>query len=212
VINEKELSQLRGPGENWFCFQTSDSKWHAVYGKYQNNNYEIVFHYVVDTTYKISRIHEPVDTAILDSYSRALFTAQSQIQTFEDSMQIAFNPYVRQNDDMTFTVWIFPAFQRNSTAVYGGEFIYTIDATGTQILRDDSYFQGNFRMFKVDKPREIWLEYPELEKPTLGGVFFVWYYKKYFTNIFLETKNYVTTTIKNVDGSYSWVHVDKEKK
>ncbi len=211
-VMTQDSMELQRLGKEWFCFQTNDNNWHAVYGKYNNKNFDLVFHYLVDTSYRVFRIYEPVDTTLLCRYSRALNTANNQIQPILDSINLRFNQYIKQNDDNTMTVWIFPAFQPNGLAVYGGEFIYQIDPTGTKILEDDSYYQGQFRAFKVGEPREVWMDYTELEKPTLGNVFFVWYYKKYFTNIKIDNKYYVTTTFKNEDGSYSWMHIEKNSK
>ena len=207
--NPEEINKLGG---EWFCFETNDRNWHAVYGKYEDNKMNIVFHYLVDTTYSVSRIYETIDTAFLNTHARALMIAQEQITGIKDSINLRFNQYIKQNEDKTFTVWIFPAFQPNGLAVYGGEFIYKIDKTGTKILEDNSYYQGQFRGFKVDESREIWLNYTELEKPTIGNVFFIWYYKKYFTHINLDNKNHITTAFKDEDENYSWVHVDKRKK
>lgn len=211
-VMTQDSTELQRLGNEWFCFQTNDKNWHAVYGKYDNNKFDLVFHYLVDTSYQVLRIYEPVDTTLLHRYSRALNTANNQIVSVRDSFNIRFNQYVRENDDNTLTVWIFPAFQPNGYAVYGGEFIYEIDPTGNKILKDNSYYNGEFRAFKVDEPREVWIDYTELEKPTLGNVFFIWYYKKYFTYIKLDNKDYITTSFKNDDGSYSWVHIRKEKK
>lgn len=211
-VMTQDSTELQRLGNEWFCFQTNDENWHAVYGKYDNNEFDLVFHYLVDTSYQVSRIYELVDTSLLHRYSRALTTANNQIVSIRDSFNIRFNQYVRENDDKTLTVWIFPAFQPNGYAVYGGEFIYEIDPTGEKILKDNSYYNGEFRAFMVDEPREVWMDYTELEKPTLGNVFFIWYYKKYFTFIKLENKHYITTNFKNDDGGYSWVHTQKEKK
>jgi len=104
-----------------------------------------------------------------------------------------------------------PAFQINNVAVYGGEFIYTIDPTAEKITKDDSYFQGSFRGFNITPPREIWLNYRERDKPTLGSIFFVWYYKRYFTNIFIDNAKTTSTLIKN-GNEYMWTHVIKDKR
>jgi hypothetical protein len=208
-LMKQDTLELKRLGKEWFCYQTTDNKWHAVYGKYEEDKFDLVFHYLVDSRNIVSRIYEPIDTSILNSYSRALITANNQIKSLKDTINVSFNQYIRQNSDKTFSVWIFPAYQSNNYAVYGGEFIFTIDSTGYKILKDESYYQGQFRAFKVDNPREIWLNYRELEKPTLGSIFFVWYYKSYFTSIKIDNKTYVTSTIKNDDGSYSWIHVEK---
>lgn len=211
-IMTQDSIELQRLGKEWFCYQTDDNNWHAIYGKYDNKDFDLVFHYLVDTTSKVSRIYESVDTTLLNTYSRALITANNQIQSIKDSINLRFNQYIRQNEDNSLTVWIFPAYQPNELAVYGGEFIYTIDQTGTKVLKDNSYYQGQFRAFKVGEPREVWIDYTELEKPTLGTIFFVWYYKKYFTYIKIDNKNYVTTTIDNGDGNYSWMHIEKDMK
>ena len=122
-----------------------------------------------------------------------------------------FNQYIRRNSDNTFDVWMFPAFQTNGVAVYGGEGIYQIDSTGSKIIADTSYFQQGFRGFKADPPREIWLNYRDIEKPTLGTVFFVWYYKSYFTNIYIDNLKSTSTVVKDGKNGYLWVNVEKDE-
>jgi len=203
--DKKDLERL---GSDWFCFQKNNN-WHAVYGKYENKQFDLVFHFKVDINGQVSKTTEMVDTTLLHRYSRALHTASSQIETLKDTVNLRFNQYIKENDDQTLSVWILPAFQPNNVAVYGGEFIYTIDSTGTKVLKDDSYFQGQFRGFKVDNPREIWINYRETEKPTLGAIFFAWYYKSYFTKIVIDNSKSISTPF-NADNSWTWIHVEKE--
>ena len=202
--DKKDLARL---GSDWFCFKKNDT-WHAVYGKYENNQFDLVFHFKVDNG-QVSKTNETVDTTLLHRYSRALQTASGQIKALKDTVNLRFNQYIKENDDQTLSVWILPAFQPNSVAVYGGEFIYTIDPTGTKVLKDDSYFQGQFRGFKVDNPREIWINYRETEKPTLGAVFFAWYYKSYFTKIVIDNSKSISTPFRS-DNSWTWIHAEKE--
>lgn len=74
---------------------------------------------------------------------------------------------------------------------------------------DDSYFQGQFRGFNADKPREIWINYRETEKPTLGAVFFAWYYKSYFTKIVIDNSKSISSPLKD-SNTWTWVHAQKE--
>lgn len=205
--DKEEINRLGG---EWFCFEENNT-WHAVYGKYQPNEFDLVFHFVVDSNRKISRTRSRVDTSLLHRYSRALQTANRQIAGLKDSIRIRFNQYIRENEDNTLSVWIFPAFQPDHVAIYGGEFIYTIDHSGTQVLKDDSYYQGKFRGFKVDTPKEIRLNYRETEKPTLGSVFFAWYYKSYFTKIVIANSKSVSSPFLN-DKIWIWIHADMESK
>jgi len=207
VQDKEEIERL---GNEWFCFEGENNSWHAVYGNFENNHFDLVFHYTVDNKGYVKRIYDKIDTLLLNSYSRALITANNQLTRLKDTVNLSFNQFIKQNADKSFSVWILPAFQPNSYAIYGGEFIYKIDETGNKILSDDSYFQGQFRGFKVDNPREIWLNYIEVEKPTLGGIFFVWYYKTYFTKIIKDKQKSKSTLFQNEDKSYYWVHAEKE--
>ena len=207
VQNKKDIARL---GKEWFCFQDKSEIWHAVYGKYDREKFDLVFHYTVDKTSKVKRSDNEIDTLILNTYSRALITANNQLSSLRDTSRIRFNQFIKQNDDRTFTVWILPGFQPDGTAVYGGEFIYTIDHTGNKLLKADSYFHGNFSGFKVDKSQDVVMNYRDKDKPTLGSVFFVWYYKQYFKNISIDNAKSKSTVVRNKDNSYSWVHTDKE--
>lgn len=199
-------------GKEWFCFQAEDENWHAVYGRYENGNYTMSFHYIVDTNGIVKRTFDNIDTSLLNGHSRALITSKKQLGNLVDSLNLAINPYIKKNQDGTYNVWLLPAFQPTSYAVYGGEYVYKIAANGNEILEDQSYFQGKFKAYKVtNKPIDIWLDYSELEKPTVGSIFFVWYYKRYFTNIFLVNKNFTTTAYKMEGSGYTWLHIDRSK-
>ena len=205
--DKKEVMRL---GKEWFCFQDKSEVWHAVYGKYANGIFVQVFHYTFDKTLKIKKIPDKVDTLLTNTYSRALITANKKFSVYKDSLHnVGFNPYIKKNDDKTFTVWMLPAFQKANYVVYGGEFIYTIDRSGKKILKDNSYYQGKLRGFKIDKPRTIMIDYSELESPTLGAIFFVWSYKKYFTNIYIRCAHSKSTVIKDENNVYTWVHAGK---
>jgi hypothetical protein len=210
LVKAGDKSEQARLGQEWFCFQDSTAAWHAVYGKLDKNKFDQVFHYLVDGTGKIIRTTDKIDEDFLVSHDRALNLAQSKLVETISSGSPTHNSYIKRNADKSFTVWFFPAFQTNDVAVYGGEFIYTIDAAAAKITRDDSYFSGAFRGFIVKPPREIWLNYREKERPTLGSIFFVWYYKEYFTRIFIDNSKSTSTVIKN-GSEYMWVHVEKDK-
>jgi hypothetical protein len=204
--DKTEMARL---GREWFCFQDAKSAWHAVYGKLENNKFEQVFHFVVDREGKIVRTTDKIDEKFLAVHARALALAQAKLKATVPSGSPIHNPYIKQNADKTFTVWLFPAFQPNRMAVFGGEFIYTVDAAGEKITKDESYFQGEFRGFATNPPREIWLNYKEKEKPTLGAIFFVWCYKEYFTKIFIDNSVSASTVMRDDKKGYFWVHVAK---
>lgn len=205
--DKAELARL---GREWFCFQDAKGIWHAVYGKLEQNKFDQVFHYVVDGAGKITRTTDKIDDDFLIAHAKALSLAQKKLIEVLPAGSPTHNSYIKRNDDKTFNVWLLPAFQTNNVAVYGGEFVYTIDAAAEKIAKDESYFQGAFRGFEAKPPREIWLNYSEKEKPTLGSIFFVWYYKEYFTNIYIKNAKSTSTVIKQ-GSDYVWVHVENDQ-
>ncbi len=203
--------ELRKLGPEWFCFKDDAGLWHAVYGRLDNDHYDLVFHYTVDDQNKVKRSKEGVGQEFLDPFALALNTANQNLQELRDSVGIRFNQFIRKNPDKTFDVWIFPAFQPDGTAVYGGEFHFKLNPSGKTILAKDSYYQGAFRGFKTQPSREIWLDYQDVKQPTLGSIFFAWYYRQYFTSIKIDNETTFTTPFKD-DNRYSWVHVQKDMK
>lgn len=210
VLLQQDKKEMEKLGQEWFCFKDKNGIWNAVYGKLTDTGYEMVFRFVMDSAGKISRSSEKVDHEFLNKHARALSIGRKKLAATIPPNSPRFNQYIRQNADQTFSVWLLPAFQTDGTAVYGGEAIYTIDAAGEKVIKDESYFQPNFRGFKSQPAREIWINYSELRKPTLGAIFFVWYYKPYFTKIFIDNEGSTSTVVKLNDG-YTWVHVEKDE-
>lgn len=202
---KEEQSRLGG---EWFCIKKGDT-WHALYGKYENNKFHMVYHYEVDTTNKVKRVFSSIDSSTLNSHCRALINANKRMKEFPDSVRVRFNQYIRRNPDNTLSVWLLPAFTTNSIAVYGGEFYYLFDETGNNLVAKSEYSQG-YKGFKPDKSKEIWLNYELQDEPTLGAIFFVWYYRAYFNRIVADAKKFKSTLFYEKDKGYYWVHAVKE--
>jgi hypothetical protein len=210
VLLQQDKKELERLGEEWFCFRDKDGSWHAVYGRLVDKTYEPVLHFGMDANGKIAKSAGKLDQLFLDTHARALALGRAKLFASIPAGSPKFNQYIRQNADKTFSVWLLPAFQPNRVAVFGGEGIYTIDATATRILKDESYFQKSFRGFKTEPPRKIKIDYPELKQPTLGTIFFAWYYREYFTEIMIDNSESSTFLMK-VNGKHLWTTVEKEK-
>ena len=195
-------------GAEWFCFKIANI-WHAVYGKYANQTYNMVYHYEVDTNLSVKRVYTNIDSSILNSYARAIVNGNKTLTQYSDSIKVRFNQYIRRNPDNSLSVWFLPAFTTNGIAVYGGEFYYLFDKTGTNLLQKSEYSQ-EYKGFKPDSRREIWLNYEKKDEPTLGSIFFIWYYRKYFDRIVADAKKFKSTLFHNDKMDYYWVHAVKE--
>jgi len=210
-ITQQPKELLQKLGKEWFCYQDSTDNWHAVYGRFDSASYSQVLHFVVDTDAHVSITGALVDTGICNPFSRAINTAYRMAWPVIDSLGLRFNHYVRFSGKEHIEVFLFPAFQQDMYAPFGGEFVYTLDAGGTKVLEDRSYYQGKFRAVKANAEQTVLLDYSELEEPTLGGIFYLWYYKKYFKQIYLRTQTYTHTLYKSESGPYSWLHLQNPK-
>ncbi len=159
---------------------------------------------------EVTETNEQIDQTFLNKHGQALSRAFKEMKPISDLTSLRFNHYIKENKKENLDVYIFPAFQPNGTAVYGGEFVYEVSPEN-QIVKDESYYQGQFLGFKTGEPREIWLNYREKVKPTLGTIFFALYYKDYFTKIIIDNKTSFSTPF-NGGKSYTWIHVLKDPK
>tara|TARA_R110002072_G_scaffold174802_6_gene330429 strand:- start:6139 stop:6978 length:840 start_codon:yes stop_codon:yes gene_type:complete len=210
TLMTKDKERIARLGREWFCFQDSTGTWHSVYGKYENGNYDQVFHFIVKSQTEVIETNEQIDTTFLNKHGRALARAFKEMKPIGDSTAVRFNHYIRENEKGNLDVFIFPAFQPDGTAVFGGEFIYEISPKN-EIIEDKSYYQGQFLGSKTSESGEIWLNYTDKIKPTLGSIFFAWYYKEYFTKIYIDNKTSFTTLLKG-EENYHWSTVLKDPK
>lgn len=209
-------------GDEWFCYMDNRNIWHGVYGDYENGKYDFVFHYQGNSK-KIKQTPFPADTNLLSKYGKAIHISHIEFdeKIKPEAGKIHFNHYIKRNPDKTFTVWYLPAYQTNETAVYGGEYVYTVDSTGNNIISNENIFLGHFTSILIDKhTSNITLDYSTIDKPTIGSIFFAWAYRQSFPGITIKN----TTSMSGLNlissgktESYVWEHFpvveeDKSKK
>lgn len=199
-----------GLGPEWFCIEENNS-WYAYYGRIEEDEYKIVFNYKVNQKGEIERIKNPIANEQLNRYAFALNIAFKAFAPIMGEYNITFNQYIFQNPDTTFDVYFLPAFQTNNIAVYGGEFKYTINTMADSILKQEIYFPQNLRGFYVNKEEDIRLDYNDSDLPTIGALFFGWYYKQHFNTITIETKKYNYKPIY-INNTWSWMPKERTKK
>jgi hypothetical protein len=209
-IRTRSRDKIRQIDRDWFCYQDRDSVWHAVYGNFDGSRYQVVFFFTVDTTFGVREDRKIPPQSFLVPYAKAIETAYKRLTQDHDSLPVVLSHYIRKNSDGTFTVWFFPAMLQRDMAVYGGEFSYTIDPSGTRIISSSGYYTGRFKGFPVDKGlEEIRLDYSDTDTPPLGAILFVWEYKPYFKSIKIETSHTISSVLRDHGGGYYWVHVEK---
>jgi hypothetical protein len=188
----------------WFSFR-DNNMWHSVGGKSIGNKFTVKNHVKIDSAYAISEHNGISDTSKLNAFGSALSVANSHFQSIRDTCHIYFNPFVISNPDQSISIWYLPAFQPSGQAIYGCEWEYIFDKTGGNLTGQNSY-AGIVTGVWIGQPRELWLNYRNIDKPTIGSIFFALSFRDYFTRIRIDTRISTSTTTKDSSGNYIWTH------
>lgn len=208
IAHEKE--KVENLGSEWFCFKDKNERWHAVYGKYENGSYQQILHYVVGERNEVIKTDEILSDEIVMPRVCAIYIALQRCQELGLG-EISFNSFIRELKTGELELWLLPAFQSDNQCLYGMEFFFKFDKSGNQILESKKKSIGGLRGFKPDKEKDIQLDFTSFEQPTIGGIFFVWYYKEYFKSISMVTKRYISTVFYNSDSKeWLWIHAIRE--
>ncbi|CAN5449934.1 hypothetical protein BH09BAC1_BH09BAC1_16890 [soil metagenome] len=213
VMTEPD-SVLKSLGTMWFVVPGKENIWWwAFYGRMDGGVFTEVLSYYVDTSGTIHKnISLPYDKTLNQSLATAISNAMARMVESQPAsyQKIRHNQYVRVLADNTIQVWILPAYQPTSVAVYGGDYTAIYSADGTKRVSESYNFLEEPMGFKTSPSgRTITVQYPQLKTPPLCAIFFARYYAPYFKNIYLECDNSNSMLVTEKDGSY-WVHAAKE--
>ncbi len=188
----------------WFSYKDNNI-WHSVGGNSIGNAFVIKSHITFDSLNNILDFKSIPDTQNLNALGAALAHADAQFQIVRDTSSIYFNAFVFRNPNETISIRYLPAFQPSGQAIYGCEWEYIFDKSGINLLGQNSYINRITGVW-IGQPRELWLNYRNTDKPTIGSIFFALSFRDYFTRIRIDTQISTSTTTKDPKGSYSWVH------
>jgi hypothetical protein len=188
----------------WFSYNQNNN-WHTIGGNFTDDTFRISRHVITDTLFTVSDYTGISDTVQLTASGTALSKADDHFQLIRDTCRMYFNSFLKHNADQTISVWYFPAFQPSGQAIYGCEWEYIFDKSGKNLLTQNSYC-NNITSVWVGQPRELWLNFRNTDKPTVGSLFFVQSFRDYFTRIRIDTRISTSTLEKDGNGIYYWTH------
>lgn len=188
----------------WFSYK-ENNVWHSIGGNSTGNSFSIKNHIIFDSVNSISEFTGISDTSKINALGSALALANVQFQVIRDTSSIYFNSFVIPNPDQTICIRFLPAFQPSGQAIYGCEWECDFNNTGKKLLSQSFYVKNTTGVW-VGQPRELWLNYRSVDKPTIGSVFFALSFRDYFTRIRIDTRISTSTTSKDKNGNYAWNH------
>ncbi len=201
---KKQLSTI------WFCFE-NNGIFHAIYGHYDSllNNYAIAIHYKVDSTGKVFKVLENVDSIISNPFARALKTSakasDSILSPVFKKTGIRFNQYVKKEKDGNIRTWFLPSMLENE-ALYGIDLSYLISANGDSVISAEIHNDG-LRYFKIGPKKEIQLSNESNEMPTIGNLFFAIQFRNHFKSIQIRNKASISEMVySKATKDWAWLH------
>lgn len=206
IINH--LSKQKDISELLFLSYMNQGLWHTFAFKETTGIPLEISHFYVDSSNIICESKNYSDSAFFNKNGRALIAAQNLFDVVSDTMDIYFNSFVTENNDKTLSVRFLPAFQPSGQAIYGCEWEYIFDSTGTRLIETRSIISKITGVW-IGQPREIWLNYRDKESIPFGAVYFAIAFRDYFTRLRIDTKYFTSTTQKTENGIYSWSHRSK---
>lgn len=209
LVTEATYEELARIGREWFCYKGTDSLWNGVYGKFKDGKYDQVLHYRLNTNDTIDVVPDSIDAVMLVAVSKAINVAYREAGVILGRSYVKMNKFIQYHQDKTITIWLMPALQPSDVAMYGGEFYYHFDESGTKVLEREEYYKGHFKGFKIGKTREVRLNYEDADEPTQGAIYFALQYQRSFSEIHIDTRGSTSLLAFSREKGYYWRHADK---
>lgn len=204
---EKFMHQPEINSPVWFSYYM-DKEWYIVGGKGENEVFNIIHHLQIDSLSGVNESKVSFDTMMLKTLGIALIQSEKQFQLIRDTSNLFYNSFAFLNPDQTISIWYLPAFQPSGQAVYGCEWEYIFDNNGKKLIRQNSVITKITGIW-IGQPRELWLNFRDTDKPTVGSLFFAMSFRDYFTRLRIDTRISTSTTSSDNNGNYTWTHVMK---
>jgi len=177
--------------QNWLCYQNTEGKWFAIYRDLSQVPFETLAHYQfiknsIDTA-------DMVAPAQLEAYSSALAQTLLVSDSISKVTKTALNTYVEtSSSNSSIRTWVLPAYEQNKLSTFGGEFAYTYDEKGEQLIRSSNNFDG-FKHLELGILNELILDYKKYNTPTIGSLFYVACFAKSYESITIKTAQVAST-------------------
>jgi hypothetical protein len=202
LVMKEPKAVIEQLGEEWFAWPEGE-RWHAAYGRYDDvaDRFTPILHYAqADSGF--APIAAPVDTSALTAYARVLARSRAMLAPALHSDRVRYNPYVRRLPDLRLEVWYLPA-GFGGMFFEGAEARFLFDSTGRTVV-DSATSVYRLRAWRPDTTAVIRLRYDAAEVPTVGSIFFLYQFGRWFKNVMIDTKYHLTTL-----GRGAWISAVK---
>jgi len=179
--------------------------WIVQFGLVKENIMEPVSRYFIDSIATLTKLENNQPRFNDSSFMQAIVSSYQSFQKAIDTCDFYISTIAIRNSDETISVFKLPAMQPSGQALYGCEWEYVYNKTGS-ILITTKNLLSTIKGIWIGQPREIWLNYREFEFPTIESLFFALKYRDFFTKLRIDTRNSISTTSRYENKEYIWTH------
>jgi hypothetical protein len=199
-------------GQEWFCLKVGD-RWHAFYGRFlpEADTYNAVLHYEVDAAVRVRVSKDTLDPVELDAFGRAISWTYAHLPDHFRHAGFPLNRYVRALGDTALEVWYLPGWNPSAgLLMYGGEIRFLLERDGRG-ERSRHVLLDPWRGHAPDSTQSVNLDYERYSLPTVGSLFYTLSNQRAFKQIYIYTRDYVTTSVDTPEGP-TWMHAVRRRR
>lgn len=196
-------------GKDFICFQDKKG-WKVITGEIDSAaGIKGRKWYSIDAKNVVTVLKKEGDTALAKAMGHALYNARLQHEKLKLPESAVWKKYIRQNQDLTFTVTYFCDQDAGGVIWYGPEcnWWFTSDGTGlvtSKVINKPPVMGGvSGNVLSMSCPNE--------KMPTVGTMWMSYRVMQKYPNISVAYKTGTSTLTYNpASGTYSWMHSGKE--
>lgn len=193
-------------GKDFLCYQDKKG-WKVAAGTIDSLRFRNVKWYSVDTRNVVTALKKPGDTILVNAMSRSLYNA-NKLHSKLKFADAAWKKYVKQNTDLTFTVYMFCDKDASGNVWYGPECMWWFSANGSNLVT--TKVTNKAPVMATASGKTLSFSCPTEKMPSLGTIWMTHRIMSQYPEVAVSYKTGTSTLNYNsAEKTYSWQHEGK---
>jgi hypothetical protein len=193
-------------GKDFICYQDKKG-WKVAAGKLDSLGLKNITWFSIDAKKTVTPMKKPGDTVLVGSMARSLFNATKLHAKLKFS-DVPWRKYVKQNIDLTFTVYMFCDKDASGNIWYGPECMWWFSSNGNNLVT--TKVTNKAPMMASTSGKTLNISCPTEKMPSLGAVWLSYRIMAQNPEIAVSYKTGTSTLNYNTaEKTYSWQHEGK---
>lgn len=193
-------------GKDFICYQDKKG-WKVAAGKLDSLGLKNASWFAVDGKNTVTAMKKPGDTVLVSAMARAVFNA-NKLHAKLKMADASWKKYVKQNTDLTFTVYMFCDTDAAGNVWYGPECMWWFSANGNNLVT--TKVTNKAPMMATASGKTLSFSCPTEKMPSLGTIWMTHRIMSQYPEVAVSYKTGTSTLNYNsAEKTYSWQHEGK---